>query len=119
MARRFSRSCTLYRGSHKLPHQSQTLKRDLTAEDIRGRFRNHSAMAWMIEDVDRPRFGNYRFVIRSPGEPALPWTAFHTKTDLRRFVRAYGLKIRGTLTPGTPFRLDIPARPRFAKIVCR
>lgn len=114
--------CKLYRGDHELPHQSQLLYEDLDARDLL-RWRGKTTQAFMRhpDDMERsipPR--EYQYLIYVPESGLTSWTAFHTETELRTWVDAYGLKITSELVPGKQFSIYIPKHPRMQKlhIVC-
>lgn len=103
------------RGNYELAHQSQTLQRDLKAEEINSS-RGEVAAGYVCRNTKD--CGGYTFLVRSPGHPTLAWTAFHDRRDLTTFVDAYGLKLKGSLTPGSHFEVQIPSKPKMRKLRC-
>lgn len=103
------------RGGYELAHQSQVLQRDLKAEEIL-RAPGEEAYGYVREYPDAR--SPYDVVVKAPNAPGLAWTAFHTVGDFKKFVAAYGLKIRGSTAPGQSFHLVMPRKPRFKKLRC-
>jgi hypothetical protein len=104
----------LWRGNYKLLHQSQAIGRDLKGEEIL-LFPGGRCFAYVLTDaqVQERREGRsphlpYRFLVYSPGEPALNWTAFYTEGDMRAFTDAYSLTVHGDLVPGSRFEIELP-----------
>lgn len=115
----------LYRGGHKLPHQSQVTGRDLHGEQIL-RDAGKRAMGYTLTDeqhadavAGRSPHLPYRYRVRSAESPSLAWAAFYTEQELRTWVDAYGLTIEGDLSPGRHFTVVIPEAPVFAELVDR
>lgn len=102
----------LYRGDHQLPHQSQTLGRDLCGEDILRQWRGLVALGIALTDVEvAARDSPYRFLVLAPGDAAMNWTAFRTVEEFAAWRAAYAVEIRegDDLEPGGFFRLRMPA----------
>ncbi|WAL67121.1 hypothetical protein ORV05_04855 [Amycolatopsis cynarae] len=101
----------LYRGKSKLVYMSQVLRRDLDGETVAKapgqQARGYVRPATVDEWVERA-WGVHRFIVKSPGNPAMAWTAFDTEEELRAFVAAYALTLTGSLDPGGEFVLTLP-----------
>jgi hypothetical protein len=97
----------LRRGQHYLPHQSQMIRRDLNAEQIK-RHPGARAMGWrrspeQIADERNKGFrAVYEYLVHSPESVAMSWTAFYTLEGLQTFAEAYNL----TLDPAIPVAGD-------------
>lgn len=107
--------CTLMRGGYELPHQAQTLQRDLPGETIDSH-RGQSSYAYSSE---KPIGVGYKIIVKQPGAASLAWTAFRDVDEFKKFCKAYGLKVKGSLAPGSSFELKIPSKPRMQKLRCK
>lgn len=106
----------LRRGAVDLPHQSQSVKRDLNAELIRScvgaRAHCWRASAEYLRDCIDGKPGTglpYEYLVRSPRSSALAWTAFYTWADLVSFCVAYGIEVPAQPCAGDTFTLTLPA----------
>jgi len=103
----------LWRGNTKLPHQCQNISRDLHGETILMQ-PGARAFAYTLTDAqvqarhEGGPFLPYRFIVYSPGNAALNWTAFYTEAELRAFADAYALTIHGDISPGSRFEIELP-----------
>lgn len=104
----------LWRGEHKLPHQSQKIRRDLHGEQILlspgARAHVYMLTDQQVQDrcLGRDPGLPYRFLVSSPESAALSWTAFYDEAALRAFTDAYTLTIEGDLNPGKSFSIRLP-----------
>lgn len=84
----------IWRGAHRLPHQSQTIGRDCFAETLACEPGLVARMIAFRVDPKReggPVIGPYRILVQE--NAGTPCTAFVTWGDMRRWLYAYGLRI--------------------------
>lgn len=107
---------TIYRGDYELATQPQSIGRDLTGEEILQHL-GGEAFAYMMTDeqVREAREGRkpglglpYRYIIKSPRSSALAWTAFFTREDMGKWLRAYDLSLSKEPRPGETFYVKLP-----------
>jgi hypothetical protein len=107
---------TIYRGDYELLHQPQIIGRDLTGEEILQHL-GGEAFAYMMTDeqVREAREGRkpglglpYRYIIKSPETSALAWTAFFTREEMGKWLRAYDLSLTKEPKPGERFGVKLP-----------
>jgi hypothetical protein len=85
----------LYRGDHKLPHQSQQVGRDLTAE----RIVRHNA--WGLPALAHRQTPEqmaetdsvYEYLLYTPESGATNWTAFRTREEFETWMAAYDVTL--------------------------
>lgn len=86
----------LYRGDHKLAHQSQEVGRDLQAEYIeRHDAWDTTARAYRMtpEQMAERDATGYEYLIYAPDTAATNWTAFRTRKAFETWMAAYGVEL--------------------------
>jgi hypothetical protein len=84
----------IWRGAHRLPHQSQVTGRDLFAETLaRNTGLVSRLLAFSVDPSQRCGYarGPYRILVQE--NAGTPCTAFVTGAEMRAWLRAYGLRI--------------------------
>jgi hypothetical protein len=105
----------LRRGKYVLPHQSQTLGRDLCFETI-CQYPGAQVDCYARSDEEYEQAvargdWRYRYFVFSPASPSLSWQTFRTLEDLREWCSAYGMTVEGeAIRPGESFHIVFPDR---------
>lgn len=101
----------IYRGGYEFPSQAQSIKRDLTGEEIVANPKAKVHCYMLTKEQQEEREGkslNYHILVSSPESAAISWTAFYTIAELRVFCHAYNVKIDGEVKSGNTFHIIFP-----------
>lgn len=82
-----------YRGKHRLPHQSQMMRRDLFAESRERYLRDGLRCYYQDEEMKNLRNSPYSWLVMTPG--GTPITAFRTTEQRDAWLDAYALRLEG------------------------